>query len=111
MAEDRTNPPGAGDRIVQANFVDSGTWAEPRPTGDRSVRQGMVARFALRMGLRCEEVRRRFEGQVVPRPERWGGFRVQPETFEFWSDRPHRLHERRLFTRTASGWDEGLLYP
>jgi pyridoxamine 5'-phosphate oxidase len=60
---------------------------------------------------RCEEVRRRYEGREVPRPERWGGFRVKPETFEFWSDRPHRLHERRLFTRTANGWGEGLLYP
>ena len=60
---------------------------------------------------RCEEVRRRYEGREVPRPERWGGFRLRPETFEFWSDRPHRLHERRLFTRTFSGWDEGLLYP
>jgi pyridoxamine 5'-phosphate oxidase len=60
---------------------------------------------------RCEEVRRRFEGEDVPRPERWGGFRLTPETIEFWSDRAHRLHERRLFTRTAAGWDEGLLYP
>lgn len=60
---------------------------------------------------RCEEVRRRYEGREVPRPERWGGFRLRPETFEFWSDRPHRLHERRLFTRTANGWGEGLLYP
>jgi pyridoxamine 5'-phosphate oxidase len=34
-----------------------------------------------------------------------------PELFEFWSDRPHRLHERRIFTRTDSGWQEGLLYP
>jgi pyridoxamine 5'-phosphate oxidase len=60
---------------------------------------------------RCEDVRARFEGQDVARPPRWGGFRLVPETIEFWSDRPHRLHERRLFTRTASGWDEGLLYP
>ena len=60
---------------------------------------------------RCEEVRTRYEGRDVPRPERWGGFRIRPETLEFWSDRPNRLHERRLFTRTARGWDEGLLYP
>jgi pyridoxamine 5'-phosphate oxidase len=60
---------------------------------------------------RCEEVRRRFQGQDVPRPPHWGGFRLTPETIEFWSDRQHRLHERRLFTRTGDGWDEGLLYP
>jgi pyridoxamine 5'-phosphate oxidase len=60
---------------------------------------------------RHEEMARRFEGETVPRPPRWSGFRVTPELFEFWSDRPHRLHERRIFTRTDSGWQEGLLYP
>ena len=60
---------------------------------------------------RYEELADRFDGQPVPRPPRWSGFRVTPESFEFWSDRPHRLHERRLFTPEANGWREGLLYP
>jgi len=60
---------------------------------------------------RFEEVKRRYDGKDVPRPPHWGGYRVVPERLEFWNDRPHRLHERRLFTRTGDGWTEGLLYP
>jgi pyridoxamine 5'-phosphate oxidase len=60
---------------------------------------------------RFEEAARRFDGEAVPRPARWSGFRLKPELFEFWSDRPHRLHERRTFTPAPAGWLEGLLYP
>jgi len=60
---------------------------------------------------RFEEVKRRFEGEDVPRPPHWRGYRVVPERVEFWLDRPHRLHERRLFMRDGEGWTEGLLYP
>lgn len=60
---------------------------------------------------RFEEAKARFEGADVPRPPHWRGYRLVPDRIEFWSDRPHRLHERRLFTRSGSGWDEGLLYP
>jgi pyridoxamine 5'-phosphate oxidase len=60
---------------------------------------------------RFEEVKNRFEGQEVPRPPHWCGFRVIPERMEFWSDRPYRLHERRLFVCDGNSWTEGLLYP
>jgi pyridoxamine 5'-phosphate oxidase len=60
---------------------------------------------------RFEATKERFDGQDVPRPPHWGGYRVVPDRIEFWSDRPHRLHERRLFIREGDRWSEGLLYP
>jgi pyridoxamine 5'-phosphate oxidase len=60
---------------------------------------------------RYEAMRARFDGVDVPRPPRWSGFRVRPERIEFWTDRAHRLHERRLFTADGDGWSESLLYP
>jgi pyridoxamine 5'-phosphate oxidase len=60
---------------------------------------------------RFEEMKTRFEGHDVPRPPHWRGYRVIPDRIEFWTDRPHRLHERRLFVRAGDDWSEGLLYP
>ena len=79
-----------------------GAWAsdQSRPL-DR--RETFEARF--------EGVKAQFEGGAIPRPPHWTGFKLIPERFEFWEDRPHRLHHRRLFTRDAYGWNEGLLYP
>lgn len=52
-----------------------------------------------------------YEGQEVPRPLHWQGYRVVPKTIEFWEEAPHRLHFRRLFIRSETGWDMQLLNP
>lgn len=48
---------------------------------------------------------------VVPRPEFWRGFHLQPEQIEFWINGENRLHDRILFTRDGSGWQRARLYP
>jgi pyridoxamine 5'-phosphate oxidase len=94
----------AADAYFATRSRDSqlGAWAsdQSRPLATRDL---FTARF--------EEMKRRFDGQPVPRPPHWSGYRVAPERFEFWIDRAYRLHERRVFTRTPDGWDEGMLYP
>jgi len=79
-----------------------GAWAsdQSQPLDSRAT---FEARFA--------EMEQRFAGQPVPRPPHWGGYRVTPERIEFWQDREHRLHERRVFIREGNEWQEGLLYP
>ena len=60
---------------------------------------------------RVEALRAIHPDGAVPRPPHWTGFRLAPERLEFWLSRPHRLHERRLFTRAGRGWASTLLYP
>jgi pyridoxamine 5'-phosphate oxidase len=97
-------PDAEADAYFATRARDSqlGAWAsnQSRPLDSRATFEA-----------RYEEMRRRFAGADVPRPPHWGGFRVAPERIEFWSDRPHRLHERRLFVREGESWSEGLLYP
>ena len=60
---------------------------------------------------RIDEFERRFEGQPVPRPPHWSGFRVRPRRLEFWYGREHRLHERVCFELRDGQWQESLLFP
>jgi pyridoxamine 5'-phosphate oxidase len=105
--EGRVEPvsPAEADAYFATRSRDSrlGAWAsdQSRPL---DARETFERRF--------EDMRARFEGGDVPRPPHWSGYRVVPGRIEFWNDRAHRLHERRLFTLEPGGsWREGLLYP
>ncbi len=62
---------------------------------------------------RLKQLREQYpaEGQPIPRPPHWGGFRIQPTYMEFWQAHPFRLHRRRVFTLQQARWVCQVLFP
>ena len=58
-----------------------------------------------------DEFERLLPGDEAPRPERWGGYLLEPDTIELWQHRDDRLHERLRFTRAREGWVAQQLAP
>ncbi|GGD21241.1 pyridoxamine 5'-phosphate oxidase [Nocardioides daphniae] len=80
-----------------------GAWASPQSQsiGSREDLEAAYAREDARFGPDAE----------VPVPPTWGGYRVAPESIEFWQGRYARLHDRLLYTRTEQGWERIRLAP
>ena len=73
--------------------------------------QSQPIEHANDLALRVAEYERKFDGNAVPRPPFWSGFRLQPEKIEFWKNKPGRLHERHLYSRSGESWTMETLYP
>jgi len=60
---------------------------------------------------RVAEFEQKFANQEVPRPPNWSGYRLQPDSVEFWYGREFRLHDRFRYRTVDGAWTEVRLYP
>jgi pyridoxamine 5'-phosphate oxidase len=97
-------------RVERLSAVESDAYWQSRPPASR--RSAAGSHQTEQIDTREElEARVAAQPDEPPRPARWGGFRLVPDTYEFWRHRDDRLHERHLFRACADGWERLLLQP
>jgi pyridoxamine 5'-phosphate oxidase len=93
-------------RVEEVSAQEADAYFESRPTGSRLAAwvfpQSQVIDGREALEQRMRELEQQY-GQQVPRPPRWGGYRIVPNVFEFWQGRASRLHDRLRYSRQADG--------
>jgi pyridoxamine 5'-phosphate oxidase len=102
-------------RAVRVSARESDEYFHSRPRGSQI--SAWVSRQSQRVPDReylenkTVEFEKRFKGKAVARPPYWGGYRLVPDRFEFWSGKPNRLHDRLRYVLQGRRWLRERLSP
>lgn len=103
-------------RVERTSTEESWAYYRTRPEGSRlgawasHQSEPILDRATLERQL--TETKAEFTGREIPLPPHWGGYRIAPDTVEFWQGRPNRLHDRIVYTRDEEkGWQRARLSP
>jgi pyridoxamine 5'-phosphate oxidase len=101
--------------VERVSAAESDAYFATRPRGAQlaavASQQGRTLANRAQLDEAVAALEREHADGEVPRPEHWGGYRLSPETFEFWQHRDDRLHDRLRFLREADGWRLERLAP
>ena len=103
---------GSVERVAP---TESDAYFATRPRGAQlaagASRQTAVLANREELDARLAELEAQYDGKDVPRPEHWGGYRLLPETYEFWQHREDRAHDRLRYRRAGDRWSVERLSP
>ncbi len=103
-------------RVARTSAAESDAYFASRPSSSRigawsSPQSEVIAGREVLEELFTRQREAFPDDTLIPRPEHWGGFRLEPDRIEFWQGRPSRLHDRLVYRRDSDCWKTARLAP